>query len=125
MHPTRTPALAVVTAAVLALAACSGGNQQNPSGNQFKRGANEMAQGAKQIATGVKNAASDSVITAHVKTRLAANQGLSSFDIHVATRNGVVTLTGKIDSKAARELAVQVAGTTSGVRVVVDKLRNP
>ncbi|MGH8128569.1 MAG: BON domain-containing protein [Gammaproteobacteria bacterium] len=116
-------ALAIITVAVatLTLAACDN-NKPNSPGNQFKRGAKEMAQGAKQMATQVKAAASDSAITAHVKARLAANQGLASFDIHVSTQGGIVTLTGEVDSKAAETLAAQVAGKTDGVRIVVDKL---
>ncbi|MGH8272951.1 MAG: BON domain-containing protein [Gammaproteobacteria bacterium] len=80
-----------------------------------------MAQGAKQVATQIKATASDSVITARVRARLAANQGLAGFPIHVATTGGVVTLTGHAGSKTAKNLAAQVASKTGGVRIVVKK----
>ncbi|MGA7964651.1 MAG: BON domain-containing protein [Gammaproteobacteria bacterium] len=121
MRSYKTLAIITATVSVLMLAACDN-SKPNSSGDHFKRGAEEMAQGAKQVATQVKAAASDSAITAHVKARLAANQGLASFDIHVSTQGGIVTLTGEVDSKAAQTLAAQVAGKTNGVRVVVDKL---
>lgn len=120
MHSHKTLAIIMATVGVLALSACN--NKSNSPANHFKHGAREMTQGARQIATQAKAGASDSVITAHVKARLAANQGLSSFDIHVKTRGGIVTLTGKVDSKSAEKLAAQVAGKTDGVRIVVDKL---
>lgn len=121
MHSYRTLAIIATTIGVLILAGC-GKSKPNSPGDHFKRGAEEMAQGAKQLTTQAKSTASDSAITAHVKARLAANQGSASFDIHVNTQGGVVTLTGEVGSKAAETLAAQVAGKTSGVRIVVDKL---
>lgn len=117
----KTLAIIMATTGVLALSACDNSKPNSPA-DHFKRGAQEMTQGAKQMATQVKAAASDSAITAQVKARLAANQGLTSFDIHVSTQGGIVTLTGEVDSKAAKELAAQVAGKTDGVRIVVDKI---
>lgn len=117
-------AAGLACAAALGLAACSGGSNgssQSP-GDHFKQGASEMAQGAKEAASSVGQAASDSAITAKVKGNLAANQGLSSFSIHVSTSGGVVTLTGTVDSEAAKQLAGQVAAKTGGVRVVINKL---
>ena len=110
-------------ASTVTVAACSKKPAPESASDHFKRGASEMVQGAKQAATEAKDAVADSTITAHVKARLAANQGLSSFDIHVSTTNGVVHLTGKVGSDAARQLAGQVAGKTEGVRIVVNELK--
>ena len=112
----------LVLASTVTVAACSKKPSPQTAADHFKRGASEMVQGAKQAATEAKNAVADSTITAHVKARLAANQGLSSFDIHVSTTNGIVHLTGKVGSDAARQLAGQVAGKTDDVRVVVNEL---
>ncbi|MGH8162396.1 MAG: BON domain-containing protein [Gammaproteobacteria bacterium] len=114
--------LALVVA-TFALAGC--GRSQNKPGTatgHIQQGTQEMGQGAEQIATGIQAIAGDSATTAHVKARLAANQGLSSFDIHVSTKKGVVTLTGKVGSKSAKKLAAKVASETAGVRVVVNEL---
>jgi len=43
-------------------------------------------------------------------------------DIGVDTKNGVVTLTGAVDSPPLKERANQVASNVSGVRSVVDNL---
>jgi len=60
----------------------------------------------------------DAVITGTIKTKLAADQQVSASDINVDTTNGVVTLTGHVDSEEARNRALQLAKETSGVREV-------
>lgn len=124
MHPYKITVFAILVFGTLALAACGKSNQPATSPvDHFKQGAGEMMQGAKQVATQIKASAADSVITAHVKTRLAANQGLASFSIHVDTKNGVVTLAGRVDSQAAKTLAAQIVSKTDGVRVVVNNIQ--
>jgi len=108
---------------MVTITACSKKPKPESATDHFKRGASEMAQGAKQAATEARNAVADSTITAHVKARLAANQGLSSFKIHVSTTNGVVHLTGTVGSDAAKQLAGQVASKTDDVRVVVNEIK--
>ncbi len=120
---TRASILAGIALASLAtITACSKKPAPESAADHFKRGASEMVQGARQAATDAQHAVADSAITAHVKARLAANQGLSSFDIHVSTSNGIVHLTGKVGSDAAKKLAGQVASKTADVRVVVNEL---
>ncbi|HYW75446.1 MAG TPA: BON domain-containing protein [Gammaproteobacteria bacterium] len=113
----------LVLASMVTITACSKKPKPESATDHFKRGASEMAQGAKQAATEARNAVADSTITAHVKARLAANQGLSSFKIHVSTTNGVVHLTGTVGSDAAKQLAGQVASKTDDVRVVVNEIK--
>jgi hyperosmotically inducible protein len=43
---------------------------------------------------------------------------MSRFDIAVTTSNGIVTLKGMVDSKAGRELAMEVAQDVPGVKRV-------
>jgi hyperosmotically inducible protein len=101
----------------LGLAGCHKNNSQN-SGNQIKQGANQMGQGVKNAGTEAGAYMSDAAITSKVKARLAGKQGLSSFDIHVKTDSGVVTLTGTVDSQAQRKRAGEVASDTGGVKGV-------
>ncbi len=103
-----------LVAAGLGLAACSN-NSQSPTG--------QISQGAKQIGQGISAAASDIAITTTVKTKMAADTGLNSFHIHVSVTNGVVTLTGTVDSTATRDLAGQVAAQTGGVVSVNNELK--
>jgi hypothetical protein len=64
----------------------------------------------------------DAGISTAVKTRLAANDLVKASDIDVDTRNNVVTLTGAVETAAAKEEAVRIARTTEGVSDVIDRL---
>jgi hyperosmotically inducible periplasmic protein len=64
----------------------------------------------------------DSALTAKVKAALLAEPGLKSLPINVETKNAAVTLSGSVDSDAARQKAKQVASSFSGVSTVVDNL---
>ncbi len=65
----------------------------------------------------------DATITAKVKSRLLWNRNIEGLHIDVDTNRGVVTLSGGIESAIKRDLAVQIAKNTSGVRKVVDRLQ--
>jgi hyperosmotically inducible protein len=60
----------------------------------------------------------DSWITTKVKTQLMATKGIPSTDISVTTTNGVVTLSGVVDSKAQVQKSVAVAKGIKGVQKV-------
>ena len=60
----------------------------------------------------------DAWITTKVKAELALEKGVSSTDIDVSTTNGVVTLTGDLDSKAEVSKAVNAAKGVKGVKRV-------
>lgn len=60
----------------------------------------------------------DSWITTKVKADLLATEATKGFDINVTTTNGVVTLSGKLDSKAEVDQAVAVARAIKGVKSV-------
>jgi hyperosmotically inducible protein len=64
----------------------------------------------------------DAGITGLVKTKLAADSKVSASEINVDTADGVVTLTGNVDSQEAKDEAVKLAKETSGVRDVKDMI---
>ncbi len=64
----------------------------------------------------------DAGITTNVKTKLAADDTVKAYKVDVDTRNGVVTLSGDVQSAAAKEQAIRIARQTDGVRDVVDQL---
>lgn len=64
----------------------------------------------------------DPGITTAVKSKLAGDDTVKAYTIDVDTRDKVVTLSGRVDTPAARERAVELARTTDGVRDVVDQL---
>lgn len=71
----------------------------------------------------MRDSAGDAALTAKVKTRLLASDNTSGLAINVTTEDDVVVLSGEVDSETERELAVLIAGNTSGVEDVRDNLR--
>ncbi len=65
----------------------------------------------------------DSVITTKVKADLIKEPNLKSLDVHVATNNGVVNLSGFVPSQAEVDKAVDVARNVKGVSKVQSSLR--
>jgi osmotically-inducible protein OsmY len=64
----------------------------------------------------------DSVITTKVKSLLAADDFLKSFQISVESRKGIVQLSGFVDSQRAVNKAGEIAGGVQGVRSVRNDL---
>ncbi len=64
----------------------------------------------------------DSTTTAVVKSKLLWNSETSGLDVNVDTHYGVVTLTGTVDGSAEKDLIVQIAKNTDGVRDVENNL---
>jgi osmotically-inducible protein OsmY len=74
----------------------------------------------KQESTG--DYVDDSVITTKVKSQLAADDFLRSFEIGVETRKGVVQLSGFVGTQAAVNKAGQIARGVGGVKSVRNNL---
>ena len=64
----------------------------------------------------------DSVITTKVKSLLAADDFLKSFQIGVETYKGVVQLSGFVNSQAAGDKAVEIAKSVQGIKSVKNDL---
>ncbi len=64
----------------------------------------------------------DSYITTKVKAELAKDKGTKARDIHVDTKDGVVMLSGAVDSTAEKELAEKDAKKIKGVLDVHNEL---
>ena len=65
---------------------------------------------------------SDAALTAHVNTRLLASRNTSGLAISVDSDDGVVTLSGEVESDAERDLAELIARNTSGVEDVHNRI---
>ena len=55
--------------------------------------------------------------------RKAITEHVKAYEIDVDTKNGVVTLTGTVKTRAERERALLLARETEGVRNVIDNLK--
>jgi osmotically-inducible protein OsmY len=74
----------------------------------------------KQSTTG--GVVDDSVITTKIKTQLAADELLKAFQVSVETRQGVVELSGSVNSQNAKDKAGQIARGVDGVKSVQNAL---
>jgi hyperosmotically inducible protein len=75
---------------------------------------------SKQSGTG--EYVDDSVITTKVKSELAADDFLKSFEISVETYKGIVQLSGFVDSQKAVDKAGEIASGVKGVKSVKNNL---
>ncbi len=66
---------------------------------------------------------SDKEITAKIKLKLIEDPELKALSIDVDTVNGVVTLTGVVDSERQRVKVLEHAKSVSGVKKVIDNLQ--
>jgi hyperosmotically inducible periplasmic protein len=71
--------------------------------------------------TGLK--INDATITSEIKLKLAGDDLTDALDIDVDTKNGVVTLTGKVSSQAEADRAVQLARSVEDVKDVNSNLK--
>jgi osmotically-inducible protein OsmY len=75
---------------------------------------------SKQSGTG--EYVDDSVITTKLKSQLAADDFLKSFEISVETYKGVVQLSGFVDTQLAVNRAGEIARGVQGVKSVKNNL---
>lgn len=69
------------------------------------------------------DAMADAALTTKVKSKLLAEENLKSLGIHVETENGVVMLSGFVNSKAEAQRAVSVAKSVKGVNKVESAIK--
>jgi len=65
----------------------------------------------------IREGTSDTATTTAVKTALALNKQVSTFDIHVATNNNIVTLTGQVPTDNDRKAAEDIARMAKGAMI--------
>ena len=82
----------------------------------------EISQKTAAAAKTAQEALSDGALTAKIKAKMALDDSVKALDLNVDTVDGVVTVTGKVRSRAERERALALARETDGVRNVVDRL---
>lgn len=67
----------------------------------------------------------DAAVTTRVKAKFVGDERLKDSDIHVDTRNGVVTLTGTAPSDEAKAAAEELARQAEGVKSVDNQITLP
>jgi hyperosmotically inducible protein len=87
-----------------------------------ERATDKVASATERAATKTGAAVEDTAITTKVKSAVLAEPGLKTLQIGVDTKDGVVTLSGTVDTPVLKERAMQVAQQVDGVKSVVDNL---
>jgi hyperosmotically inducible protein len=70
-----------------------------------------------------EEAVSAAAVTSKIKAKMLLDDVVRASDINVDTDDGVVTLTGTVESKDEQRRAVRIATETAGVTRVVNRLR--
>lgn len=68
------------------------------------------------------NKANDTTITTDIKAKMFSDPALKSSSVDVASKNGIVTLTGTVPDEAARLAARDIASKAPGVQQVIDSV---
>jgi hyperosmotically inducible periplasmic protein len=113
----KTLQLLTVSALVAAVMTGGGCNRSETNAN-----AERTAEQMKVAASRAKEQFADSWLTTKIQAQYFADEDIRARHINVSTRDGIVTLTGFVESPAERQQAVQTAQNTDGVRQVNDQL---
>lgn len=112
--------IGVSLAAVLALTGCdqapnTSRNDTSDNSTAAENRVDTMKDSLEEKANNAENSVSDAVITTKVKTAILNDADLKVFEIHVDTVDGVVTLTGTVDSPEKIDHARMVVSSVEGV----------
>lgn len=127
MESTLLRSVLAVTASTVVSGALLVGCQQRtstvdtPSGTRSTTTV-EPTPAVKETTAKAGNAVGDAAITAKVKTALMADPDVKALQIDVDTKNGVVSLNGKVDQRTSVDKAVQIAKGVDGVQSVENHL---
>ena len=78
---------------------------------------------AKSAGQSIAGAAANARTTTTIKAKFVTEPGLPSFSINVDTTDGLVTLSGKVESHEQVARAVKLALETDGVHKVISTLQ--
>ena len=92
-------------------------------GNDVKDAAHRAGTDVKDAAKSAGEAIGDAAITTEVKSKFLADTKVSGLKIDVDTKDGVVSLSGMVPTKAESDRAEQMARDSAGVKSVVNHLR--
>jgi hyperosmotically inducible periplasmic protein len=119
----RTTLLAAIVAGTaLVTAGCGDRNSGQTAGQKVDRATDKIASSTERAAAKTGAAVEDATITTKVKSAVLAEPGLKTLQIGVDTKEGVVTLSGTVDTPVLKDRAMQIAQQVDGVKSVVDNL---
>jgi len=111
-----------VMALAVALTGCRGVGTQADASKTAKAVASDVKGETKKVAAKAGDELADGWLTTKIQSKFVADREIKATDINVSSRDGVVTLKGRVQNEPMRSLAVAIARNTSGVKQVVDQL---
>ncbi len=90
---------------------------------QMQQKTDKAGDAIKSTTQDMKTGVTDSWITAKTTIALFADERVKGCQVHVATKDGVVMLRGKVDDSAAKAAASEVTKGIDGVKSVKDELQ--
>lgn len=125
--------IGISTLLVVGLSACNKPGPAETAGKNIDRSVDQVGKkigetadkvGEKMSEQGAKAAMAieDTEITTKVKAAILAEPGLKTLQISVDTINGVVTLSGSVNSQSNSDMAKALAGAVNGVKNVENRL---
>lgn len=120
----RTAMVMTAMLSAIGLTACGrqGSGPAETAGKNVDQAAQTVGNAVDNAATNTGQALSDTAITSKVKAAIFAEPGLKTLQINVETTNGMVTLTGTVNSQRNSDKAVAIAGNVEGVKGVSNRL---
>ena len=119
----RTTLLACILAGTALMTAGCGNRTPSDTTSQRMGTSDKVASTTERAANKTGAAVGDATITTKVKSAVLAEPGLKTLQIGVDTKDGVVTLSGTVDTPTLKDRAMQIAQQVDGVRSVVDNLQ--
>ncbi len=131
MRP-QTISILVVTGLVACSMAVPGliGAQQSAARQEMQSSESNakngrVEQSAKHLYRATRDEAEDAAMTTQIKTDLLKDKATRTFSIHVKSNQGLITLTGHVDSAQTAARAQSIAAHVSGVQSVKNELTWP
>lgn len=120
----RTVMVMTVMLPAVGLTACGrqGSGPAETAGKNVDQAAQTAGNAVGKAATDTGQALTDTAITSKVKAAIFAEPGLKSLQINVETNDGMVTLTGTVNSQGNSDKAVTIARNVDGVKGVSNRL---
>jgi hyperosmotically inducible protein len=84
-----------------------------------------VGQSAKHLYRASRDKATDAAMTTEIKTALLKDKATRTLGIHVKSNQGLITLTGQVDSPQTAARAQNIASHVSGVQSVRNELTWP
>ena len=82
----------------------------------------DVGERAAQATQTIGDLASDTGLTAKIKSKMALDDHVRARTIDVTTTGGIVTLTGTVGSVVERNQAIRLARDTVGITQVIDRM---